>query len=59
MSNYDSPLAITKRQLYGMLLSIDDPTENEIEIMFHLAKDKDVQDFLKEAIEREKRSWFL
>ena len=59
MSDYDSPLAMTKRQLYGMLLSIDDPTENEVEIMFYLAKDKDVQAFLKAAIEREKRRGFL
>jgi len=50
MSDYDSPLAMVKRQLYGMLLNLDDPTENEVQIMFYLAKDKDIQEFIKKAI---------
>lgn len=54
MSDYDSPLVMVKRQLYGMLLSLEDPTNNEIEIMYHLAKDKDIQEFLKKAIKKEK-----
>lgn len=53
MSDYDSPLAMIKRQLYGMLLNLDDPTENEVQIMFYLAKDKDIQEFLKKAIREE------
>ncbi len=42
----------TKRRLYHLLLQYprDNLTDNEVEIMFLLSKDRDIQDILEKAI---------
>lgn len=39
-----------KRTLYGLLLSKDDPTDSEINIMYELANDSDIREILNKAI---------
>ena len=38
-----------------LILRTDNMTDNEISIMYHLSKDKDVQRHLQRAIDRERR----
>jgi len=40
-----------KKRLYHLLLKKrDEVTDTEVNIMFNLANDKDIQDYLKEAL---------
>lgn len=45
----DEKLLEAKRELYSLLLKkdVDTLTENEVDIMFHLAKDKQIQELFK------------
>jgi dihydroorotase len=51
--NLKKPISQTKIALYRSLLSIKEPTENEIDLMFCLAKDDDIQDTLRESTKKE------
>lgn len=47
----DKKLLEAKRELYHLLLKKgDDVTDNEIEIMFYLSKDKQIQELLNKKI---------
>lgn len=43
-----------KKNLYGILLKISDPTNSEINIMYELSKDSDIQNILSENLKKEK-----
>jgi|WetSurMetagenome_2_1015567.scaffolds.fasta_scaffold287294_1 hypothetical protein len=37
--------------LYKRLLNLKNPTDNEIEIMYYLSKDKDIQNYINDIID--------
>jgi hypothetical protein len=41
-----SKLIEAKQRLYGLLLRLPDPTDKEIDIMYELSKDEDIQELL-------------
>lgn len=47
-------LAKAKRDLYGLLLGLDKPTDSEINIMYKLSMDRDVQRILRKSLNNEK-----
>lgn len=54
----DEKIQLAKRQLYSLLLKKDDEelTENEVDILFSLSKDEQIQKFLDEKLKDENKN---
>ena len=47
------PIKEAKKNLYGLLLSLSNPTDAEINIMYELSMDSDIREILEESINNE------
>jgi len=45
-----SEIIESKKKLYGLLLKLPNPTDKEIDIMYELSMDKDIQKILSDSI---------
>ena len=50
-----SELIEAKKKLYGLLLKLSNPTDKEIDIMYELSMDKDIQKILSDSIKPKQR----
>ena len=54
MTQEDIELLESKRTLYKLLLNLDrEVTSNEIDLMYSLAKDNQIQDFINKKLKEE------